>query len=98
MIQHALHTFGGRRIETPLGGTTAAPPPLEDFGPTVKGHRSVAMKGGHSMAWRNLAYPQEVYLRSLSSMVSQRGAEIFSGGWGGGGPPPGGFQLNILVS
>ena len=26
MIQHALHTFGGRRIELPPGGATAASP------------------------------------------------------------------------
>ena len=33
-IQHALHTFGGRRIEDPPGGSTAAPPP---FVPSVQG-------------------------------------------------------------
>ena len=26
MIQHAAHTFGGRRIDLPLGGATAASP------------------------------------------------------------------------
>ena len=26
VISHASHTFGGRRIEDPQGGTTAAPP------------------------------------------------------------------------
>ena len=26
MVQHALHTFGGRRIELPPGGATAASP------------------------------------------------------------------------
>jgi len=32
-VQHAAHTFGGRRIEDPRGGITAAHPPLAVWPP-----------------------------------------------------------------
>ena len=46
VISHASHTFGGRRIESPQGGTTAAPPPLEDLGLTSRGLRRLAIETG----------------------------------------------------
>ena len=46
IVQHASHTFGGRRIENPRGGTTAAPPPLEDLGLTSRGLRRLAIETG----------------------------------------------------
>ena len=47
-------------IECPQGGTTAAPPPLEDLGPTVRGHRSLAIEGRRSIAWQNLDKSRQV--------------------------------------
>jgi len=41
-------------IEDPQGGTTAAPPPLEDLGATLQGHRNSATESRLSVAWQVL--------------------------------------------
>ena len=53
MVQHASHTFGGRRIESPQGGTTAAPPFLEDLGLMSRGLRR-SDRDRWRLAWQAL--------------------------------------------
>ena len=71
----------GRRIESPQGGTTAAPPPLEDLGLTSRGLRRLAIETG--IVWLS----KKVFLDGEQGKL-----RISKNGGAAVLPPPGGLQ------